>query len=44
VITRADGTIITAADSVSVGEEIRALLHRGALRARITGQDSGNDA
>jgi exodeoxyribonuclease VII large subunit len=44
VLTRADGTVITAADSVSVGDEIRALLHRGALRARITGRDSGNDA
>jgi exodeoxyribonuclease VII large subunit len=44
VLTRADGTVITAADSVSVGEEVRARLHRGALRARITGQDPGNDA
>jgi exodeoxyribonuclease VII large subunit len=43
VITRADGTLLTAADSVSVGDEIRARLHRGALRARVTRQDSGND-
>jgi exodeoxyribonuclease VII large subunit len=42
VITRADGTVLTDAASVGVGDEIRALLHRGALRARITGQDSGN--
>jgi exodeoxyribonuclease VII large subunit len=44
VITRADGSVITDAGSVTLGEEIRALVHRGSLRARITGQDSGNDA
>jgi len=43
VITRADGSVITDAGSVTLGEEIRALVHRGSLRARITGQDSGND-
>jgi len=42
VITRADGSVVTDAGSVAVGDEIRALLHRGALRARITGADSGN--
>jgi exodeoxyribonuclease VII large subunit len=44
VITRADGTLITEADSVGVGDDIRVRLHQGALRARVTGQDSGNDA
>jgi exodeoxyribonuclease VII large subunit len=41
VVTRADGTVITDAGAVAVGDEIRARLHRGSLRARITGQDPG---
>jgi exodeoxyribonuclease VII large subunit len=43
VITRADGAVITDAGSVTAGDEIRALLHRGSLRARVTGTDSGNE-
>jgi exodeoxyribonuclease VII large subunit len=42
VITRADGSVITDAGTIAVGDEIRALVHRGALRARVLGHDSGN--
>ena len=44
VVTRPDGSIITDAGAVAIGDEVRALLHRGAVRARITGQESGSDA
>ncbi len=43
VVMRPDGRVITDAATVVVGDEIRALLHRGAVRARITGPDSGTD-
>jgi exodeoxyribonuclease VII large subunit len=43
VLTRADGSVITDASSVAVGDEIRARVHRGALRARVTGHDSGSE-
>jgi exodeoxyribonuclease VII large subunit len=43
VLTRADGRVITDASSVAVGDEIRARVHRGALRARVTGHDEGNE-
>ena len=44
VLTRADGRVITEAESVAVGDDIRARLHRGVLRARITGHESGSDS
>jgi exodeoxyribonuclease VII large subunit len=37
MVTRADGTIVTDAGSVSVGEEIQASLSNGNLTARVTG-------
>jgi exodeoxyribonuclease VII large subunit len=37
VVTRADGTLVTDASSVSPGEEIEARLASGFLRARVTG-------
>ena len=41
VVTRADGTLVTDARSVPPGEEIKARLASGILRARVTGsQDS----
>ena len=43
VVTRADGSVITDAGTVAVGDEIRARLRRGALRARVTGRDSEPD-
>jgi exodeoxyribonuclease VII large subunit len=43
VVLRADGSVVTDAGTVAVGDEIRALVRRGALRARVTGHDSGND-
>ena len=43
VVTRVDGSVITDATSVEMGDEIVAQLHHGALRARVTGPTSGND-
>jgi exodeoxyribonuclease VII large subunit len=43
VVTRVGGGVITDASTVAVGDEIRALVHRGALRARVIGHDSGSD-
>ncbi|HEV2703314.1 MAG TPA: exodeoxyribonuclease VII large subunit [Steroidobacteraceae bacterium] len=43
VVTRADGAVITDAGTVSVGDEIRTLLHRGSLRARILAPDPGTE-
>jgi exodeoxyribonuclease VII large subunit len=37
VVTRADGTLVTDARSVPPGEEIKARLASGSLRARVTG-------
>jgi exodeoxyribonuclease VII large subunit len=42
VVMRADGRVVTDAGTVAVGDEIRALLRRGAIRARVIGHDSGN--
>jgi len=39
VVTRADGSLVTDASSVAVGEEILTRVSRGALRARVTGHD-----
>jgi exodeoxyribonuclease VII large subunit len=44
VVMRADGSVVTDAGTVAVGDEIRAMLHRGALRARVIGHDAGNDS
>ena len=44
VVTRPDGSVITDALSVAVGDEIHTRLHRGVLQSRITGRTSGNDA
>jgi exodeoxyribonuclease VII large subunit len=44
VVMRADGSVVTDAGTVAVGDEIRALVVRGAIRARVTGHDSGNEA
>ena len=38
IVKRADGTVLTDAASVAVGEEIEARLARGALTARVTGR------
>jgi exodeoxyribonuclease VII large subunit len=43
VVTRADGTVITDTVSVAVGEEIRARVQRGSLRARVIDRDTGSD-
>ena len=43
VVMRADGRVVTDAGTVAVGDEIRALVLHGALRARVTGHDSGNE-
>ena len=43
VVMRADGRVVTDASTVAVGDEIRALVLHGALRARVTGHDSGNE-
>jgi exodeoxyribonuclease VII large subunit len=39
IVTRADGTVITDADSVGIGDEIEARLARGRLRARVAGKE-----
>jgi exodeoxyribonuclease VII large subunit len=40
IVTRAaDGTVLTQADAVGVGEDIEARLAHGRVRARITGKD-----
>ena len=36
IVKRADGTVITDAATVAVGEEIEARLARGILKARVT--------
>jgi exodeoxyribonuclease VII large subunit len=44
VVTRADGSVITDAGTVSVGDEIRARVERGTVRARVTGHDPGSQS
>jgi exodeoxyribonuclease VII large subunit len=44
VVTRIDGSVITDALKVSVGDEIRARVARGTLRARVTGHDPGSES
>jgi exodeoxyribonuclease VII large subunit len=44
VVTRADGSVITDAGTVSVGDEIRARVERGSVRARVTGHDPGSES
>ena len=39
MVTRPDGTIVTDAGSVAVGDEIEANLARGKLKARVTGKE-----
>jgi exodeoxyribonuclease VII large subunit len=39
IVTRADGTLVTDAESIAVGDEIEARLARGSLKARVTGKD-----
>ncbi|MGH8148564.1 MAG: exodeoxyribonuclease VII large subunit, partial [Steroidobacteraceae bacterium] len=42
IVTRAaDGSLLTDADGVELGEEIEARLAHGRVRARITGKDAG---
>ena len=43
VVMRADGRVVTDAGTVEVGEELRALVRRGAIHARVTGHESGDD-
>ena len=38
IVTRADGSLVRAADSVAVGEQIEARLAEGRLTARVTGK------
>jgi len=37
IVKRADGTVLTDAATVAVGDEIEARLARGTLTARVTG-------
>jgi exodeoxyribonuclease VII large subunit len=39
MVTRPDGALVTDADSVNVGDEIKASLGRGAIKARVTGKE-----
>ena len=39
IVTRADGTLVTDAESIAVGDEIEARLARGRLKARVTGKE-----
>ncbi|MBV8783580.1 MAG: exodeoxyribonuclease VII large subunit [Gammaproteobacteria bacterium] len=39
IVTRADGTLVRKASAVPAGEEIRARLQEGTLRARVLGTD-----
>jgi exodeoxyribonuclease VII large subunit len=39
VVTRADGGLVTDAGTIDEGDEIRALLQQGALRARVTSKE-----
>jgi exodeoxyribonuclease VII large subunit len=39
IVTRADGTLVTDADSIAVGDEIEARLARGKLKARVMGKE-----
>jgi exodeoxyribonuclease VII large subunit len=43
IVTRADGSVITDASAVALGDEVLARVQHGTLRARITGQTSGDD-
>ncbi len=43
VVTRADGSLVTDASAIEVGDEIQARLQRGTLRARVTGRTPGDD-
>jgi exodeoxyribonuclease VII large subunit len=44
IVTRgADGTLVTDAGSLQVGEEIRARVAKGSVRATVTGTDTGSD-
>jgi exodeoxyribonuclease VII large subunit len=43
VVTRANGSVISDADSVAPGDEILARVQRGAISARVTGRTSGDD-
>jgi exodeoxyribonuclease VII large subunit len=40
-VTRSDGTLVTDANSVSVGDEIETRLARGRLKARVIDKDTG---
>jgi len=42
VLTRVDGSVITDAGTVAVGEEIRALVHQGALVTRVISREPGS--
>jgi exodeoxyribonuclease VII large subunit len=39
IVTRSDGTLVTDAESIAVGDEIEARLARGRIKARVTGKD-----
>jgi hypothetical protein len=39
MVTRPDGSVVTDAGSVAVGDEIEASLARGKLKARVTGKE-----
>jgi exodeoxyribonuclease VII large subunit len=39
IVTRADGSLVTDADAVAIGDEIETRLARGRLRARVTGKE-----
>jgi exodeoxyribonuclease VII large subunit len=38
IVKRSDGTVLTDATTVAIGEEIEASLARGSLTARVTGR------
>jgi exonuclease VII large subunit len=39
MVTREDGTLVRDAASVNVGDEVRARLAQGTLKARVTGKE-----
>ena len=44
IVTRgADGALVTDAGSVQVGEEIRARVAKGSVRATVIGTDTGKE-
>ncbi len=43
IVTRADGSVITDASAVALGDEVLARVRQGTIRARVIGQTPGED-